>query len=241
MDNEGRIRLVCEDGVAVLTIDKPARRNALDQAMRLDLASRLGELMFDDPTCRVLVLTGTGRHFCSGADVSEMATPTVGESRRRVGVLGETFRLLATGPKPVIAAVEGLAYGAGFSLAMASDYVVSAADARFAGAFVKLGLLPDAGILWSLARRIGDARARALMMLATEIDGREAGALGAVERVVEPGTALSEATQLARAWAAVPAEHWAAAKRASLAPGAASERVLRRQPAFLTGPPSIPV
>jgi enoyl-CoA hydratase/carnithine racemase len=228
MDSNGRISAACQDGVAVITIDKPARRNALDVAMRMQLAALLGQLMHEDASCRCVVLTGAGSHFCSGADVSEMSTPTVAESRRRMDVVAEIVDLIVAGPKPVIAAVEGFAYGAGFSLAMVTDCVVAATNARFAGAFAKVGLLPDVGMLWSLGRRVGDARARALMMLASEIDGREAGLLGAADRVVEPGAALAQALALARAWASLPPARWAAFKRAALMPGAAAERALAR-------------
>jgi enoyl-CoA hydratase/carnithine racemase len=103
-----------------------------------------------------------------------------------------------------VAAVEGVAFGAGLSLAVATDYVVAASNARFCAAFLRVGLIPDTGILWTLPEKIGMARAREMLSLATEIDGFRAGEMGLANEVVEPGAALAAAIEVARGLAAHP-------------------------------------
>jgi enoyl-CoA hydratase/carnithine racemase len=112
---------------------------------------------------------------------------------------------MVSGPKAIVAAVEGCAFGAGLSLAAACDMVVSSSAARYASAFVKVGLMPDTGLYWSLAQRIGGGRARELMLSAREFNGTEALQIGFANHVVEPGQALASALDVARQYAALPA------------------------------------
>jgi enoyl-CoA hydratase/carnithine racemase len=193
-----------QDETAVLTLNFPRRRNAFSLQMRQKLYETLYELAFLDKSCRAIVLTGAGGAFCAGGDISEMADRTVLEFRERNLLTLDIFKLLACGPKPVIAAVEGVAMGAGISLAAACDFVVNAEDARYACSFVKVGLLPDCGLYWSLAQRVGAGRARDLMMTAREFSGEEAYRMGFANKVVPHGEALAAGLQVACQFAAMP-------------------------------------
>ena len=195
---------VSRDGsVAVLTLSFPAKRNAYCLQMRTQLRERLEAVMADGEV-RAIVLTGDAGHFCAGGDISEMQERTLLENRERWNLVTALIRLMALGPKPIVAAVEGCAMGAGLSLAALSDYVVVARDAKFGAAFVKMGLMPDMGVLWSLRQRVGPAKAREVLGLARSFDGAEAGRMGLANEVVEPGEALARAMAVAREYAALP-------------------------------------
>jgi enoyl-CoA hydratase/carnithine racemase len=189
--------------VAVLTLDFPARRNAYCLQMRTQLRERL-EAVMADPDVRAIVITGAAGHFCAGGDVSEMKERTLLENRERWNLVTALIRLMALGPKPIVAAVEGSAMGAGLSIAALADYLVVARDAKFGAAFVKIGLMPDMGALWSLQQRVGPAKAREILGLARTFDGAEAGRIGLANEVVEPGAALGRAIAVAEEYAAMP-------------------------------------
>jgi len=190
--------------VAVVTIDFPSRRNAFSLAIRQALHAELDRLMYLDSSCRAIVLTGAGRAFCAGGDISEMKERTVLESRDRSRLAVSIFELMTTGPKPMVAAVEGPAMGAGLALAAACDIVVASREARFCAAFVRVGVMPDTGLYWSLPRRVGAGRAKQLMMTGREFGGEEALRLGFADQVVEPGGALAAACIQARRYLAIP-------------------------------------
>ena len=192
------IRTEIEGEIAIVTIDNEKRRNAMGRAMRQALRDSVQHLMNGEPDVRALVITGAGAHFCAGADISEMGQKTITLSREILAESCQVVRLMTAGRKPVIAAVEGVAFGAGLSLVCAADYVVAARDARFCAAFLRIGLLPDTAILGTLHKKVGPAKARELMALAPEIDAPEAARIGLVSRVTEPGGALAEAVGLAR-------------------------------------------
>ena len=192
--------LARRDGpVTTITLNRPNRANAIDMATRLRLLAALRAAM-EDETSRALVLTGTGRHFCSGGDLRDM-TRDRGVAASRMDVLGDVARAVVNGPKPVVAAVEGSAYGAGLSLAAACDYVVCSDDARFCSSFGRVGLLPDAGLLWTLPRRVGAGRARAMMLSGTVVSATTALAWGLADSVAPPGAALGAALSVAGAMA----------------------------------------
>jgi enoyl-CoA hydratase/carnithine racemase len=157
-----------------------------------------------DAEVRAIVITGAAGHFCAGGDISEMKERTLLENRERWNLVTALIRLIALGPKPVVAAVEGSAMGAGLSLAALSDYLVTARDAKFGAAFVKMGLLPDMGALWSVQQRVGPAKAREILGLARSFDGTEAARIGLANEVVEPGQALARALAVAQEYAALP-------------------------------------
>ena len=195
--------LTREGAVAVLTLTYPARRNAYCLQMRTQLRDRLADAMADE-TVRALVLTGAEGHFCSGGDISEMERRSLLQTRERWNLVCTLIRQIALGPKPVVAAVEGVAMGAGLSLASLCDYVVCARDARFGAVFVKVGLVPDMGALWSLQHRVGRAKAREIFGLGRTFDGAEAARIGLANEAAEPGHASSRAMAVAQEYAALP-------------------------------------
>lgn len=193
-------------GVCVVTMTYPERRNAFSTRMRESLVARLEHLMFEDAECRAVVLTGAAGTFCAGGDLSEMKERPIVDGRQVFDLARAVVRLLATGPKPVVAAVEGHAFGAGLSLACATDYIVATPETRFCAAFLKVGLMPDTGILWTLPKRVGASKARELMMLATEVEGDEALRIGLVNQLADKGGAVVAAVQVAEAMARQPRE-----------------------------------
>jgi len=200
---EDRVLLAHEGAVAILTLNFPARRNAFGLQMRTQLRARL-EAAMADAEVRAIVITGAAGHFCAGGDISEMEERTLLQNRERWNLVTALIRLIALCPKPVVAAVVGSAMGAGLSIAALADYTVAARDAKFGAAFVKMGLMPDMGVLWSLQHRVGRAKARELLGLARAFDGAEAGRIGLANEVVEPGQALERAIAVAQEYAALP-------------------------------------
>lgn len=195
-----------EDGVAVVTMNYPQRRNAFSMAMRVALIDVFQRLFHEDAATRAIVLTGSEGHFCAGGDLSEMqaATPTLLELRERIAVGVRLFRLIYTGTKPVVAAVEGTCFGAGLSLAAACDLAVSSSAAKYCCAFTKVGLLPDTGLLWTLPQKVGGGKARELMLKTDVFDAATAQRIGLVNQTTEPGGALDAAIRQAARFASYP-------------------------------------
>lgn len=193
----GTARTARDGGVWTITIANPAKRNALDDPTRKALLAALDEAMTADD-CRVVVLTGEGPTFCAGGDLPSMPTDDVPAIAARMGELHRIAERLLEGPRPVVAAVEGAAYGSGLSMVAAADVVVAARDARFCAPFTKVGVAPDVGLLWSLPRRIGLGRARQMALFGDPITADDAVRIGLVERLVEPGHATALAIDLAR-------------------------------------------
>lgn len=193
-----------QGGVGVLTLNRPDKRNAIDATMRVELAEVV-EACRADCRLRVLVITGAGMHFCSGGDITGMLEgadlgPISAEHRRqRLVTVHDFVRKLLQFDRPVICAVEGTAFGAGFGLALAGDLVVASQAARFCMSFGRMGLIPDYGVLFTLPRIVGLQRARDLLLTARELDAREAAQWGIVTRVTAQGAALDEALRMARA------------------------------------------
>lgn len=186
------------DGILELTLSNPRRRNALATPLREALIRHL-EHGLADPACRVIILTGAGAHFCAGGDITAMGQQSPLESRARMMRMSHHLvRLLVEGEKPVIAAVEGHAAGAGLSIAAACDIVVAARDAVFTCSFNRIGLVPDLGAAWTLPRRIGMGQAKLLMFRGKALPAEEAARLGLVEALAEPGSALDQARAIAR-------------------------------------------
>ncbi len=183
--------------VTVLTLSYPERRNALALALRARLLTEL-ETALDDADCRVIVLTGAGAHFCSGGDITSFEGVTPARGRSRMQFVHRIMRLLIRGEKPVIAAVEGHAAGAGMCLAAACDIVVASTEAKFSCTFNRIGLLPDLAGLWSIPNRIGMGRARYWIMSGRVMDAASAQAQGMAEELCAPGSALETALALAQ-------------------------------------------
>lgn len=189
------------DGLtAVLTLDYPARRNALAIPMRHALVDAL-ERIEADGSLRAVVITGAGGTFCAGGDISGMNVADLAAGRERFRLTHRLVRLLVKLGKPVVAAVEGWCVGAGLSLAMCCDTVVAASDAKFAAGFGKVGLIADLGLLHTLPARIGQGRARQVFLYGDTMDAEQAGRIGLVDDLVAPGTALDAALARARRFA----------------------------------------
>ena len=201
------------DGVAVLTLNWPEARNALDLAMRRELESALARLATDGAV-RVVVVRGAGEHFCAGGDVKFMQASrmTALEGQARVEAMNRAIVLLARFRTPTIAMVDGVAVGAGMNLALACDLVVASDRARFGEIFAKIGLIPDGGGTYFLARRVGLARAKELCFTADVIDAATAERIGVVNRVVPAAELQAETLALARRLAAGPPRALATAK-----------------------------
>ncbi len=198
--------------VRILTLNRPRTRNAIDLVVRVVLAEAIEEAMADD-LVRVIVLTGHGRTFCSGGDISTMRRQPAADSLDRLAAAQRVIRAIWRGPKPVLAAVEGFAVGAGAALACACDRVVAASDATFSTAFTGVGLGGDMGIFASLSARAGAAAAKQLMMLPRRLTAAEALSLGLADVLAEPGAALAAAVADAEVLAAGPPLALAGIKR----------------------------
>lgn len=188
-------------GIQVMRLNYPSKRNALSLDLRAALIAAVESAMAD-PAVRVLVLTGSGGAFCAGGDISTMQNVAGVAGRQRLGNLHRLARMIVAGPKPVIAAVEGYAYGAGMSLALLCGRVVAASDAKFCCSFGKVGLMPDLAALWTVPQRVNAGWVKRLLMLAEEIDGDAAGRIGLADEVTAPGEALTAALALAAKFAA---------------------------------------
>lgn len=192
------IKIQIVGGVATITLNCPERKNALSVGMRQALDATLPELR-QDPSVKAVIITGEGDAFCSGGDISSISTASKRDGRRAMRDIQLTWEELAGFDKPVIAAVHGPAYGAGFSLAMAADFILASDRARFCLSFARIGLVPDLGVLHTLPRAIGMQRARELLYFGREVGPDEAAELGLVLEVLPPEELLGRAHELASA------------------------------------------
>ncbi len=211
------LRVERADGVVTLILDRPERRNAIDVPTWQALAAELSAIAAR-PADRSVVLTGAGGTFCAGGDLTG-ALPETGaspESARRAmrESVGAACLGLHALPKPVIAAVEGTAAGAGANLAFGCDLVVAGASARFGEVFIHRALPVDSGGSWLLPRLVGLHRAKELVFLGDWIGADDASRAGLVNRVVPDGAALTQAQDLARRLAAASPAALARSKRA---------------------------
>ena len=222
-------------GVHRLTLNRPDKINALNDAVFEALWAAL-DAVEADKECRAILLSGAGRGFCSGADLTggDGLSDDLGAALdRRYNPLVRRLRNL---PLPVVCAVHGVAAGAGLNLALACDLVIAGKTARLSQAFVRIGLIPDAGGTWFLPRLVGDARARALAMLGEPILGEQAAEWGLIWAAVEDGQELAEGERLAAQLAELSTQAVALMKRAFLTAPSASldaqldaERDLQRE------------
>ncbi len=211
------ILFTIDDGVAVLTLNRPEKLNSFTEAMHLEVQDALAALRADK-SVRVLLVTGAGRGFCAGQD---LADPLVqpGADGVDLGALVERFYAplvlaLRTLPMPVICAVNGVAAGAGANLALAADIVLAARSASFVESFCKLGLIPDTGGTWVLPRLIGMARATGLAMLGEKLSAERAVEWGLIWKAVDDDMLMHEAIAMARHFATAPTKGLAYAKSA---------------------------
>ncbi|MEB3237066.1 MAG: enoyl-CoA hydratase-related protein [Candidatus Sericytochromatia bacterium] len=194
-----------DEAVACITLCRPDKMNAFDDAMKADLLAAL-KAVERDPAVRAVVLTGAGRAFCSGQDLQmdpdKANDLPVGRMLREK--YHPIFEKLRSMPKPVIAAVQGVAAGMGVSLALACDMRVMASETYMTVAFIRIGLIPDCGATWTLTRLIGPGRAFELAATGDRLSAEKALAWGAVNEVVPSGQVLEAAMQRARVLAAGP-------------------------------------
>jgi 2-(1,2-epoxy-1,2-dihydrophenyl)acetyl-CoA isomerase len=212
------------DGVAIVSLNRPDSMNSLSLSLKQALVTGL-DAVARDPSVRAVVITGNGRGFCVGQDLREHVEALESGNPAPLSTVVEHYnpivRSLATMPKPVIAAVNGMAAGAGAGLAFACDFRIASAKAGFLIAFANVGLSLDSGVSWTLPRLIGSARATALCLLAEPVSAESALEMGLVNAVVEPDHVLPAALELATKLAAGPTAAYAAI-RESLAFAATS-------------------
>jgi 2-(1,2-epoxy-1,2-dihydrophenyl)acetyl-CoA isomerase len=190
------------DRIARVILNRPERRNALDGETRTKFVDACAAALADDDV-RCLILTGAGGHFCAGGDLSSMPQ-TTREMRTRLKDGHRGVRLLLQSEKPVVAAIEGHAAGAGASIALLADLIVMGRGAQISIPFFKVGLIPDWGMLHTLPRRIGAARARQAILFARSYASEEALEIGLADRVVDDDEVMAAALEQARTLAALP-------------------------------------
>ncbi len=185
------------DGVFLLTLNRPQSMNSVNRELLAALAEEVKAIAFD-PAVRVVVITGAGeKAFCSGADLKERVTMTPIEVKQFVFTISNTFTMVENLPKPVIAAVNGFAFGGGTELAMASDIRIAAPTAVMGLTETSLGIIPGAGGTQRLARLVGKGKAKELVFLAQRLKATEALDIGLVNRVAAEGKLLDEALEMA--------------------------------------------
>jgi 2-(1,2-epoxy-1,2-dihydrophenyl)acetyl-CoA isomerase len=201
----------------LIRLNRPERLNAFIKPLWLQLRAAL-EAARDDADCRAVLLTGTGRGFCAGQDLSERVLPADAPQVDLGDTLGDfgnpLVRLMRALPIPIVCAVNGVAAGAGANLAFASDIVIAARSASFLQAFARIGLLPDLGGTFFLERLVGPARARGLAMLAEPIDAERAREWGLIWDVVEDSALMETAHKVCRKFCNSPSQAMGAIKLA---------------------------
>lgn len=208
------ILLQINDAIAFITLNRPDKMNAFNREMALQLQTILQQCN-QDTTVRAICLTGNGKAFCAGQDISELTQPNAPGFEQ---ILSQHYNpiitLLRTIPKPIIAAVNGVAAGAGANIALACDIVIAANTASFIQAFSKIGLIPDSGGTFFLPRLIGFQKATAIMMLGDKITASEAEKMGMIYKVIEANDFEIETKKLATTLAALPTMALAYTKQA---------------------------
>ncbi|MBQ5951686.1 MAG: enoyl-CoA hydratase [Lachnospiraceae bacterium] len=186
------------EGIGIITLNRPKSLNAITDPMRhalLDLVRRIAT----DDAVRAVIITGAGRAFCAGGDVKQMSSARSGFeiSKRMKSFMHNVVKTIWSMEKPVIAAVNGYAVGAGANLALSCDFVITSETAKFNQTFVNIGLAPDTGGLYFLPKLVGLPKAKELMLLGKPIDGVEAARIGMVYKAVPQEEVMNEAMALA--------------------------------------------
>jgi len=207
-------------GVATIALNRPEKLNSFNEQMHAELRDALAAA-HQDTQVRCVLLTGRGRGFCAGQDLGDRATKPGGPAPDLGATLERNYnpliRVLRSSPKPIVCAVNGVAAGAGASIALACDLVLAARSAKFVQAFCKIGLLPDSGGTWILPRLVGTARAAGLAMLGDALSGEQAAEWGLIWKCVDDDRLAEEAEALARHLATQPTVGLVAIRRALLA------------------------
>ncbi len=217
------------DGIAKLTLNRPDRLNSFNVEMHAEVQDALTRVR-GDGTVRVLVLTGAGRGFCAGQDLGDRAVTPQGGATDLGDSIERRYTPLVLGlralPMPVIAAVNGVAAGAGANIALACDMVIATRSASFVQSFAKLGLVPDSGGTWSLPRLVGTARAIGLSFLGEKLSAEQAAQWGLIWRCVDDAEFSKAVDDLARHFASAPTRGLARTKQAIYSSG---DRTLEQQ------------
>lgn len=200
------------DHIARVAINRPDKRNALNAEVRLSLIEAFTDLLTDDDV-HAVVIGSEGGYFCAGGDIDSMAGLDARAGRARMKQNHRIVRLLAESEKPIIAAVEGYAVGAGAGLALMADTIVLGEGATIGFPFFHVGLIPDYGILHTLPRRVGDARARQILLYARMIKGQAAVEIGLADELSPDGATEDKALELAGKLASMPPYAFALARR----------------------------
>jgi len=202
------------DGVAVITLNRPDKLNSFNEEMALDVQDALDHCMENDAV-RAVLITGAGRGFCAGQDLAEAIAPGAAQIEEHVETkYNPMVRKIRGLEKPVIAAVNGVAAGAGANLAFCCDIVLAAEGAKFIQSFINIGLIPDTGGTYFLPRLVGFHRATALMMLGDKLTAQEAKDLGLVYQVFPDDDLLAGAMALATRMAQMPTRGLGLTKKA---------------------------
>jgi 2-(1,2-epoxy-1,2-dihydrophenyl)acetyl-CoA isomerase len=200
------------DQIAIVTLDRPEKKNAISWDMRRELFEAF-EGFDEDEGIRAVILTGKGTDFCSGMDVGEFGARGMNERFCRTGRLHRISRAIYRLKKPTIAAVRGVCMGAGWSYALCCDFIIAAKDARFGQVFNRTGLAPDAASVWLLAQHVGAMQAKELCYTGRVIDADEAVRLGLALRAVEGGEVMNAALEMGASLASGPSLSLALTKR----------------------------
>lgn len=206
------IQIERKEGIATVSLNRPDKLNALSEEMKDGLIAAFQDLNRDDAV-RVVLLTGVGRGFCAGGDVSTMGGLSADAAKRRIRKAQQVVATLANVEKPVIAAVRGPVAGIGWSLALACDLIIASETANFHQSFAKIGLVPDGGAVFFLKQILGTYRAKELVYTARPTKAAEALALGLVNRMVPDTNLEAEAWALASQLAQGPAFALSVTKR----------------------------
>jgi len=211
------IRLEMDGGVATLTLNRPERLNSFVEAMHVELRAALDRLR-GDCAVRALILTGAGRGFCAGPDLNDRKVPPGSPPVDLGASIERNYKPLVLAlrnlPIPVIAAVNGVAAGAGANIALACDVVVAARSANFIQAFCRLGLIPDAGGTYFLTRRLGSQRALGLAFFGDKLSAEQAAAWGLIWRCVDDDQLMPTVRAMAAQLASGPTRGFARTKQA---------------------------
>ncbi len=236
--NFENITFTVEAGIASLTLNRPDKLNSFNGAMHAELRVALDSIQ-NDKSVRVLVLSGAGRAFCAGQDLADPAMAAVDGKMPDIGnVVEASYKPLILRLQnlrvPTIAAVNGIAAGAGASVALACDLVIASKSASFLQAFSKIGLIPDTGGTWFLPQRVGMARAMGLALLADKLPAEKAAEWGLIWQCVEDADFAAEVDALAQQLASAPTKALVRTRQAMhAAPGHTLEQQLSFEGGFM--------
>jgi 2-(1,2-epoxy-1,2-dihydrophenyl)acetyl-CoA isomerase len=198
--SEESVVVTRKDGIAIVRLNEPKTMNAMSATIKAGLDANIAPLLEDD-SVRCLLITGTGEAFCAGGDIRSMALAKPSDTRDRMRRSYRWAGRLLKADKPVVMAVNGAAAGAGVSLSLMGDVVIASTSAYFTTGFVKIGVVPDLGLLATLPRAVGTLKAKDLLLTSRKVSAEEALQIGLCSRVVAPGELMDKAMEVAEQFA----------------------------------------